>query len=284
MTRCLLFFALSLLSASAQQAAVYDVQPDLALPATLAGEPAAGKRVRTTTQGWEMTSVYHALYLPGDWQPGQKKLLPVIVEFPGNGGYQRGDDVSHGTPENCHIGYGLTAGEGAIWVCLPFVDARHGKQVATAWWGDVAETKRYCLATVAEVCTRYGGDRSRVLLAGFSRGAIACNFIGLHDDEIAGQWRGFFCHSHYDGVKESWPYPGADRAAAKVRLLRLKGRPQWISHEGSVAETEKYLHGTRIKGDWAFHPLPFPNHTDEWLLRPLPLRDEARAWYRALMQ
>jgi hypothetical protein len=145
----------------------------------------------------------------------------------------------------------------------------------------VDETKRYCLATVRDVCQRFGGDGNRVLLAGFSRGAIGCNYIGLHDDEIAKLWCGFFCHSHYDGVREDWPYSQADRASARMRLERLRGRPQWISHEGSVEMTRRYLESTEIEGRFTFVAIPFPNHTDQWLLRDLPVRETAREWFRA---
>jgi hypothetical protein len=262
---------------------VFAIEADLTVPPVLSMAPVAGKRVRTTTAGWEQTSVYHALYLPSDWGAGKK--YPVIVEFPGNGGYQHADDVSHGTVEGCSLGYGLTEGRGVIWVCLPFVDTRNRlKQNSTIWWGDVEETKRYCVATVQDVCARFGGDAKHVVLAGFSRGAIACNFIGLHDDGIASLWCGFFCHSHYDGVKESWPYAGADRASALIRLQRLRGRPQWISQEkGGVAETEKYLRGTGVAGDFTFVPMPFDNHTDQWALRDLPEREQARVWLRKVL-
>ena len=145
------------------------------------------------------------------------------------------------------------------------------------------ETKRYCLATVRDVCARLGGDPARVVLCGFSRGSIACNFIGLHDEEIAALWRGFICHSHYDGVSEKWPYPGADRASALERLRRLGGRPQWISHEGSVDATREWLLSTGVAGDWTFAPVPFRNHSDRWVLRDLPLRARLREWWQALV-
>jgi hypothetical protein len=204
----------------------------------------------------------------------------VIVEYPGNGGYQRGRDVSHGTVDGCSLGFGLTEGRRAIWVCLPFVDTQNGpKQNCTLWWGDVAETKRYCIATVRDICARFGGDPRRIVLAGFSRGAIACNFIGLHDDEIAALWCGFFCHSHYDGVRETWPYAGADRASAMKRLQRLQGRPQWLSQERSVAESDKYLRDSGVPGDFTFVSMPFANHTDQWLLRTSPETLNARAWW-----
>lgn len=290
--RCLVVCLLAILAAVGATCRLYAEQPvpnsqdlyqipaDLTVPPVVSQQPAAGRRVRSTTTGWDLTSVYHALYLPADWTLGGN--YPVIVEFPGNGGYRRGPDVSHGTPEGCSIGYGLSGGAGAIWVCLPFVDTGQGRiQNSTAWWGDIEETKRYCRDTVRDVCQRFGGDRNRVMLAGFSRGAIGCNYVGLHDDEMAKLWCGFFCHSHYDGVREDWPYSAADRASARKRLERLRGRPQWISHEGSVEMTRRYIESTEIEGRFTFVAIPFPNHTDQWLLRDLPVRQLAREWFRA---
>ena len=179
------------------------------------------------------------------------------------------------------MGYGLSGGDGFIWVAMPFVEVAGGvKQNALKWWGDVDESKRYCIATVKDVCERFGGDADRVVLAGFSRGAIACNCIGLHDDEIAKLWRGFVCHSHYDGLREEVWHPEGGRAAALKRLARLNGRPQWISNEDSVAATEAYLKTVKADGRFTFRTLPFANHTDVWVLRDLPIRAEARAWLR----
>ncbi|MDR1486080.1 MAG: hypothetical protein LBT09_14840 [Planctomycetaceae bacterium] len=256
----------------------YDISPDIALPPTVLGEPCAGKRVRGTTPGWAETNVYHSIYLPSDWQPNSQ--YPIIVEYPGNGGYQRNRDISHGTVEDCGLGYGLTAGKGAIWVCMPFIDVQNGiKQNSSLWWGDVEETKRYCIATVHHICQRYGGDSKRVLLAGFSRGAIACFYIGLHDDQIAPLWAGFFCHSHFDGVNEKWNYPKADRHSALTRLKRLKNRPVWISQEGSTNQTERYLKETGVTGRFKFVTFSYPNHTYQWTLRDIPIRSEARKWW-----
>ncbi|GHT18156.1 hypothetical protein FACS1894189_5590 [Planctomycetales bacterium] len=258
---------------------VYDIPADIVLPAVVQGEPRAGKRVRITTPGWTETSVYHSLYLPENWTKDGK--FPVIVEYPGNGGYKRGLDVSHGTVEDCALGYGLTSGSDAIWVCLPFVDVRDNeKQNCEIWWGNIEETKRYCEKTVRDVCERFGGDSNRVVLAGFSRGAIACFHIGLHDEQIAALWSGFFCHSHFDGVIENWGYPGADRASALVRLKRLGNRPVWISHEGGTDNTQQYLKQTGVTGRFTFATLPYPNHTNRWILRDLPIRSEAVNWWK----
>ncbi|MDZ4287163.1 MAG: hypothetical protein U0984_04350 [Prosthecobacter sp.] len=254
------------------------VSPDLAIPALSEGEAAAGKRVRQTTSGWEKTQVHHVLYLPTDWKAGSK--LPVIVEYAGNGNYKnKYGDVSEGVVEGSRLGFGMSAGKGFIWLCLPYVEVKEGRKAnAVLWWGDVEETKRYCLVTVKDICTRFGGDPQKVILCGFSRGSIGCNFIGLHDDEISRLWRGFVCHSHYDGVLEKWPYQGADRASALVRLKRLDGRSQFISHEGSTTATEDYLRETGVRGDFTFVPIPFRNHSDAWTLRDLPERKRLREW------
>jgi predicted esterase len=111
------------------------------------------------------------------------------------------------------------------------------KRNQLTWWGDVEATVWYAQKTVGRVCEEYGGDAGAVILAGFSRGAIACNYIGLHDDEIGRLWRAFIPYSHYDGVI-AWQYPGSDRASALVRLRRLKGRPVFVCHEESIEATK----------------------------------------------
>ncbi len=255
------------------------VAADLSVPEITEGPPAAGKRVYATASGWENTRVRHSLYLPVGWQPGGAPL-PVLVEYAGNGGYRNAfGDACDGGVEGCRLGYGISGGRGFLWLCLPYVEPHEdGKRNAVKWWGDVQESKRYCLAAVRETCARYGGDPARVVLCGFSRGSIGCNYLGLHDDEIAALWRAFICHSHYDGVSERWPYAGADRASALQRLARLRGRPQFISHEGGTGAIEAWLNSTGIEGAWTFMPIPFRNHSDAWVLRDLPERARLREW------
>lgn len=260
---------------------VEGARPDLVTPQAAGGSPAPGKRVRQTAEGYKGTEVYHLLYLPTDWVRGRR--YPVIVEYAGNGPYSNHlGDTCTGKPEGCNLGYGISGGEGVIWVCMPFISEDHGNN-QLKWWGDVEATADYCKQSVRRICAEYGGDASRVFLAGFSRGAIACNFIGLHDDEIASLWRGFICHSHYDGVRE-WGYEGGDSAAAATRLKRLGNRPQFISHEGSVDETRKYLEKVNPSGSFTFVALPFPNHTDTWVLREIPERRLLREWFHHALE
>jgi len=253
------------------------VPRDLEVPFAKVAEPAPGVRSIQTTDGWEDTDVHHTLYLPVDWEPDKK--YPVLVDYPGNGGYRNEfGDVSDGTVEGVRLGYGISGGRGFIWVCMPFVEVKDGmKQNSARWWGDVEETKRYCMATVRDVCARFGGDERTVVLCGFSRGAIACNYIGLGDDEIAKIWRGFICHSHYDGVR-GWPHADSDPASALARLKRLGNRPQFISHEISTDDVQQWLRSTGIAGRWTIETLPFRNHTTDWALCDLPIRRKVREW------
>lgn len=254
---------------------------ELVLPPITDGPPCAGSRVRVTAPGYEGTDVHHLLYLPTDWNPGGS--YPVLVEYSGNGPYRNEyGDTSTGEVDGSCLGYGISGGHGFIWLVLPFVDET-GMKNERQWWGSVERTVDYCKRVVPRVCEVYGGDPDAVLFLGFSRGAIAGNFIGLHDDEVASLWRGFVLHSHYDGVR-SWPYEGSDRQAAAERLARLRDRPQWISHEESIEETRRYLEQVWPGGPFTLRALPFQNHTDRWVLMDHPSRDELRTWVDEVLE
>ena len=269
---------------------IRSVAPDLTVPPLLEGrDPAPGCRVRVTTA--EGSRLSHVLYLPEDWRPGAR--YPVLVELAGNGPYEddRGD-VSTGLVEGSNMGYGLSAGRGCLWLCLPYLNAA-GDANVRQWWGDPPDhdprpTLEYAKRTVAQVCRDFGGDTERVVLMGFSRGAIACGFLGLHDDEVAQLWCGMLAFSHYDGVRD-WPYPGSGRGQAAARLRRLGGRPQLI-----VSESTTQLNATRefldaeldggLPGQLTYLHCGYPNHNDTWTLRPGEARDRARRWLQVVAQ
>lgn len=260
-----------------------EVPPDLTVPAMTDARPAAGLRVREMLPGRTGSNVYHAIHLPANWRAGGR--YPVLMELAGNGHYSnKYGDVSAGRPEGSKLGYGLSAGHDFIWVCAPYLNGT-GDDIAVTWWGskptyDPQPTLKYLGQLVDHVGRRYGGDTNRVVLCGFSRGAIACNFLGLHDDTIAGRWRGFIAYSHYDGVLNQWPYPGADRDSARKRLERLGTRPQFICGEGSVASVRAYLEAEKPGGNFTFATTGFRNHNDAWVLRPSETREKLRAWLR----
>ena len=257
-------------------------------PVMTTGEPAPGKRVRQTPPEYAGTDIHHSIYLPADWQSGKK--YPVMVEYTGNYYPPTG---STGKVENANLGYGLCGPEGWIWVVLPFVDKDGGKNAVT-WWGDKQATIDYCTINIPRICRDFGGDENKVFLCGFSRGAIAVNYIGLADDKIAPLWRGMITHDHYDGIMENWPYPNADRASALERLKRLNGRPQLIcANKSSFSEkTLQYLSPYSKSGDFTFIDVPMselfdiPNkyfiaaHTDLWMCKDSPYRQQARQWLK----
>ncbi|MFN3168058.1 MAG: hypothetical protein ACE37H_13440 [Phycisphaeraceae bacterium] len=258
--------------------------PDLVTPPMTDEEPAAGKRVRQVAPEYAGTDVYHTLYLPADWEPG--KAYPVIVEYTGN----------HAPRYNCtgevkdaNLGYGLTGGEGFIWVTMPCID-KAGERNALTWWGDRQATIDYCKTNLPRICERFGGDADNLILCGFSRGAIACGYIGLADDQIASFWKAIVTHDHFDGQRR-WGYPEDDRASALKRLARLDGRPVLVCGIGA-----EYVRDHRDLADFTFLPVPvgeiydipegavIDEHTDRWMHRDSAWRDEARDWLDRVVQ
>ena len=281
-----------------------DAVRDLEVPlVTMAGPPRPGKRVRQVLPDYERvgglcTQIYHLLYLPTDWTnsrvltnatsvsnptegksrqdasiPKESKY-PIVVEFAGNHFHS-----SPGTVEGSSLGYGLTGGTGSIWLSLPYVDTVN-RNNAVRWWGNVTATLDYAQQAVATVCELYGGDCSKVLYAGFSRGSIGCNYLGLHTAQIAPLWKAFWCHSHYDGTPQ-WnsTFPGGP-----ARLARLGHRPQFISQEHSIVDIKEFLEEHDPAGIFTFQALqPGFSHTDQWVLYNVSERRTLRQWYDRVM-
>lgn len=279
-----------LLAACAQAA-------DIPLPAFTQGKPEAGRRAVVTAPEYSGTRVRHVIALPDDWTPDWKALgrsWPVMVEYTGNYFPTSG---STGEVEGAGLGYGLMRGR-TIWVVLPYV-AKDGKGNERTWWGDVDATVRYAKTNVPRICSEFGGDPRKVALCGFSRGAIGVSFLGLHDDEIAGLWRAFWTHDHFDGAREwkgqEWGSPLARyREEAVTRLRRLKGRPLLIT--GGGEETRRLLEPVAEKGvtfltvdmkalygKFPNETLPHP-HTDRWPLRESEARRKAEQWLESALR
>ena len=271
---------------------IRSVESDLIIPPMISGQPALGKRVRQTIPEYRDTHVYHTLYLPSNWSSDRK--YPLLVEFAGNGPYQnKYGDISSGHTEDSKLGFGISAGRNFIWLCLPYLN-NLGTANVTQWWGNkpdyhVEPTLDYCKNAVPWVCQNYSGNPNAVVLTGFSRGAIACNYLGLYDDEISTLWAAFIPYSHYDGVIETWSYPANDRPSALTRLNRLKNRPQFICHETTdsqrigLADTKHYLDSTGIQAHFKFMETGFRNHNDAWVLRPCPTRTVLRQWLQSIL-
>ena len=141
----------------------------------------------------------------------------------------------------------------------------------------------YARKAIRLVCRRYGGDRKAVIVAGFSRGAIACNYIGLRDNKMAKLWRAFVAHSQYDGVVP-WCYAGSDRGSAISRLQRLHGRPVFVIQETSVEATREFIASSGVNAPYRFVTLGFRNHNDAWVPRDVPERKELRDWLAQVLR
>lgn len=265
---------------------------ELALPPLTDQAPQPGKRASVTTPEYAGTKVHHLIALPDDWTPdwqARGKRWPVIAEYTGNYFPASG---STGEIEGAALGYGVARGK-AIWIVLPYVAKDHRKNEIT-WWGDVDATVGYAKTNLPRICAEFGGDPKKVVLCGFSRGAVGVSFLGLHDDEVARLWCGLWAHDHFDGEKEwkgsDWGAPLAKyRSEATVRLKRLAGRPLLVS--GAREETRKFLTPLLTEGvtfmtiDMLAVFGKFPNasaktaHTDRWPLRDCAATTEAREWF-----
>lgn len=252
--------------------------PDLVTPEMTSAAPAAGRRVRQVAPEYKGTDVYHALYLPVNWETGRK--YPVMIEYTGNEFAPCG---STGKVKDANLGYGLTGGRDFIWVTMPCIK-EGGKENAVKWWGNRKATIDYCKTNLPRICRQFGGDMRSVFICGFSRGAIGASYIGLADDEIASLWKGMITHDHFDGDK-TWNYPESDRRSALVRLARLNGRPVLACGAGTdfLRDHQDLAEFTFLQPQVAkifnipegkvIHP-----HTDLWMHRKSEHRDQAREW------
>ena len=265
---------------------------DLTLPPLTDQAPQPGQRATVTPPEYAGTKVHHLIALPDDWTPdwqAKGKRWPVIAEYTGNHFPTSG---STGEVEGAALGYGLARGQ-AIWIVLPYV-AKVRTSNERTWWGDIDATVGYAKTNVPRICAEFGGDPRKVVLCGFSRGAIGVSFLGLHDDEVAKLWCGLWAHDHFDGMLEwkghAWGSPLARfREEASVRLRRLAGRPLLVSQAG--AQTRRFIDALAPSGvtyltvDMAAHFGTFPNelakhpHNDRWPMRDGEATQAARAWF-----
>lgn len=261
---------------------ISNVPFELTVPDLTEDAPAAGKRVKQTLAAYSGTEVYHTLYLPTNWEEG--KQYPVIVEYAGNGPYfNKYGDVCTGMPDDVYLAYGLSGGEDFICIGMPFI-SEDGQENQLNWWGDVEASVNYTIETVNYICENYGGNSAQVFAAGFSRGAIAVNYIGLHNDEIASLWCATIANSHYDGVLTTWGYDNCDTASALDRLARLDGKPQYIMAEGAgPSSTKTYIESNNVEGNFSYLTIPYRNHDARWTLQDIPERTAVREWLNNIL-
>ena len=247
------------------------------VPDMVVGKAAPGKRVRYQLPADSDTDIYSALYLPPGWEPG--KRYPVIVEYPGNIFFTSRACWSTGRPEQCVMGYGITLGKDAIWVSLPFVDRPAGEIAESGFGSNVGEdTTRYALSTIEDICTNWGGDPDNLFLCGFSRGAIACGYIGLRNEEIAKLWKGFVACQHYDGSR--WRESRMEDAVK--RAPRFAGRAIF-QVDNSQQKYQPVADATDASVEWTWTQSGLGYHATAMFLDDRPLMKQLRAWYQALV-
>jgi acetyl esterase/lipase len=137
------------------------------------------------------------------------------------------------------------------------------------------------VANLRRICEQYGGDPNSVLLVGFSRGAIACSYLGLRDETMADVWLAFLPHSHIDGGRFT---PNG----AREGLARTRGRATFVSYGSSDDGRNESPKGAAV-----LRALGFPvvereiaglEHTDLWFERDSPIRREMREWIARVLQ
>jgi hypothetical protein len=193
----------------------------LTVPPLSNGAPSAGARVRVA-----IGSINYSLYLPTNYNVNGS--YPVIFELPPNevGGYFSGN------VDSIVLGYGLTTGKDYIWVGAPFLNT-DGSAVQTTWWGNGLETGSIDSTVslwkkiVHDIGTNYHADTTKMLLCGFSRGAIATSYIGL-SGQLRNYWAGFFDYAHMDvlsGCTTRYSYVGQRKTFASVGTLDVGAQP-----------------------------------------------------------
>ena len=185
--------------------------------------PSAGERVKVNLAGWN-AAIYHSLYLPQNYSTD--RTWPIIIDLPGNANH-----FENGLPDgDCYLGWGLSKGVNFIWALCPFINTAE-TAMAPTWWGDgsspttqgIASTVHYITDLIANIVANYHGDINKVVLMGWSRGAIACGYIGCSSDVMASKFISWMPHSHHDGGTYT-------PAGAATRLARMLGKKTCITY------------------------------------------------------
>ena len=155
---------------------------------------------------------------------------------------------------------------------------------------NITPTIDYLHSALNQAFDLYGGDPERVVITGWSRGAIAVGAIGLHNDATSSLFKAFVPYSHLDGDC-GWVDSGEDaansEAALQARWTRLGGRPTLYLGECAVATAEGPVwlqkigqNGTKATSGMEFMTTGWANHNDAWVLRNSSARTYLRQWLK----
>jgi hypothetical protein len=232
--------------------------------------PSAGKRVKMSISGYN-AAIYYTLTLPLNYKAGT--AYSVIFECPGNvyGNFS-------GLPDDIVLGYGLSLGLDFILVQAPFVNTAK-TAITTTWWsgGNATDDPTPTIETWTAILDYIEATYNvrNVILTGFSRGAIACCYVGCYNDTIATRWDGFIADAHFDGQVFTV-------AGASTRLARINNKKTLFfvgSDDSAKANT--------VAGKAAVDALGFPTtyiekpslgHDPTWILLNDSYAVSARTW------
>jgi len=243
----------------------------LIVPEVEEGIPEAGKRVKIHLP--EYPEAYYVLFLPYNFT--HTAQFPIIFESPGN----IYNEISDGLPDSACLGYGISFGMDYIWVCVPFIDDT-GHIVRSYWGKNPSSTVDFWLAVLNDLNARFRIDSDKIVLSGFSRGAVSTSYIGNYNDEISSKWSAYFAHSHFDGCCQTL-LGNTDERISRIQkkkvLISVGGHD--IAKKCSRGSYEKLLKGGY---DVTFIEVPGLEHSPFWILEDSEVAEEARNWLRNL--
>ena len=238
----------------------------LTVPEIEEGIPEAGKRVKIYLS--EYPEAYYVLFLPYNFTDTAK--LPIIFESPGNA-YQ---EISNGC-----LGYGISFGMDYICVSVPFIDTT-GHILRSGWGKDPSSTVDFWLAVLNDLNARFRIDNDKIVLSGFSRGAVSTSYIGNYNDEISSKWAAYFAHSHFDGCCQTL------LGNTDERISRIQKKKVLISVGGDDTAKKcsrgSYERLLKEGYDVTYIEVPDLNHSPFWILENSESAQKARNWLQDL--
>jgi hypothetical protein len=238
------------------------------VPAVVEGAPEPGIRVRVYLEAYP--HAYYVLYLPYNFD--DKLAHPLIFESPANP--TRLDPW--GYPEETVLGFGLSEGYDFIWVSVPFVD-EGGHMIKFVWGNSPETTVNFWLAVLNDLDKRFTIDKK--IIAGFSRGAVSCSYIGNFNEEISNKWDGYFAHAHFDGCCQTV------KGDVQERIERIKQKKVLLSAgcDDIALKCTEMSYERLITNNIPVTILKIPNtgHHPYWILEQNNEAEQARKWARS---
>lgn len=240
------------------------VKPILNLPPIIeSGFPEPGKRTIVYLEKYPEAP--YVLFLPYNFC--EERKWPVIVELL----------CSSNNPKCAVLGYGLTRGMNCIWITVPYIN-NEGK---VSGWYFPESTVNYWLAVLDDLNAKFSIDNKKIVIAGFSLGAMATSGIGNWNDTISSKWAGYFAHAHFDKCcyRQAGDY--------KERLGRFKNKKVLITVGGRdpakrcSLKCYKRLLEKKVTVD--FMEIPDVTHSPKWILEDSEYAEYARRWLNSII-